>query len=112
MVKSAVLVWFILLAGKPVGMTFEKDFTSITACMLAASRAHTKAAELKETGVDIEVYTSCEQDRQATYQLKSACQPQRGSHSALNGPSPSSSLNFNTGWPLLPNSIATTLTLR
>jgi hypothetical protein len=63
MSKAAVLVWFILLVGKPVGMTFEKDFPSITACMQAKQRAEQKAAELRETGVDIEVYTSCEQDR-------------------------------------------------
>lgn len=63
MVKSAVLVWFIILAGKPVGMTFETDFISITACMQAKERADKKAIELRETGVDIEVYTSCEQDR-------------------------------------------------
>jgi hypothetical protein len=63
MVKSAVLVWFIILAGKPVGMTFERDFPSITACMQAKERAAKLAVELKETGVDIDVYTSCEQDR-------------------------------------------------
>jgi len=63
MVKSAVLVWFILIAGKPTGMTFETKFLSITECTRARAHIELLTNELKETGIDIDVYTSCEQDR-------------------------------------------------
>lgn len=63
MVKTAVLVWFILIAGKPIGMAFETEMPSITACMQAQNKAQQKAADLRDLGIDIEVYTSCEQDR-------------------------------------------------
>ena len=60
MVKT-VLVWFIMIAGKPVGMTFEIAMPNMIACVAAESKIHASVAEIKETGVDIDIYTGCEQ---------------------------------------------------
>lgn len=58
-----VLVWFIMIAGKPVGMTFEIAMLNMAACVAAEATIHASVNEIKETGVDIEIYTGCEQNR-------------------------------------------------
>ena len=63
MAKSAVLVWFILIAGKPTGMTFEIEMSSMASCVAAESKVQSSINEIRETGVDIEIYTSCENHR-------------------------------------------------
>jgi len=62
MVKT-VLVWFIMIAGKPVGMTFEIAMPNMAACVAAESTIQSSINEIRETGVDIEIYTSCENSR-------------------------------------------------
>lgn len=52
-----------MIAGKPVGMTFEIAMLNMAACVAAEATIHASVNEIKETGVDIEIYTGCEQNR-------------------------------------------------
>ena len=63
MSKAAVLVWFILIGGKPIGMSFREEMSSLLACQVHLAKIMKVNQELIETGVAVEVYASCEQDR-------------------------------------------------
>jgi hypothetical protein len=57
------LVWFILVAGKPIGMTFDLAMPNMKDCLDHQIAIQTNVLAIKETGVDIDVYTSCEKNR-------------------------------------------------
>lgn len=63
MAKTAIVVWFILLAGKPIGMSNSYEVTSMLACEVEVAKLIKINEDLKKTGADVEIYASCEQDR-------------------------------------------------
>lgn len=60
MSKAVVLVWFILIGGKPIGMSFNEEQASLYTCQVNVAKLMKINKVFKETGVDLEVYASCE----------------------------------------------------
>lgn len=60
MSKTAIVVWFILLAGKPIGMSNSYEVPSMLACQAEVARLTKVNEDLKKTGADVEIYASCE----------------------------------------------------